>query len=89
MKTHTFLLKILSWDEAKMGFEDGDTECLDMKQLKEKMNSHKKFEGKTKNGFKNCPYCAKHAFFAVEVSHQIVARYTRQNTPSQKFWKIC
>ena len=48
MKTHTFFLKILSWNEAKMGFEDGDTECLGTKQLKEKMNSHIKFEGKLK-----------------------------------------
>ena len=37
--------------------------------------------------FKNCPYYAKHAFFATEVSCQLVARVTRQNTSSQKFWK--
>ena len=54
-------------------------------QTKEKMNSHKKLEGKTEKDFKNCPHYAKHAFFAAEVSRQIVARYTRQNTSSQKF----
>ena len=30
----------------------------------------------------------KHAIFAAEVSRQIVARHTRQNTSSQNFWKI-
>ena len=49
----------------------GYTERLGGRQLREKMNSHKKFEGKTEKDFKNCLYCAKHAFFAAEVSRQI------------------
>ena len=48
MKTHTFFLKILNWDEAKMEFEEGDIKCLGKRQLREKMNSHIKFEGKLK-----------------------------------------
>ena len=36
--------------------------------------------GKTEKDFKNCPHYAKHAFFVAEVSRQIVARLTRQNT---------
>ena len=38
-----------------------------------------KVRGKTEKDFKNCPHCAKHVFFAAEVSRQIVARSTRQN----------
>ena len=48
MKTHSFFLKILSCDEAKMEFEESDTECLGKFQMKEKMNSYIKFEGKLK-----------------------------------------
>ena len=48
MKAHTFFLKILSWKEATMEFEMGYTERLGRRQLREKMNSHKKFEGKLK-----------------------------------------
>ena len=48
MRTHTFFLKILSWNEAKMEFKEGDTECLGKWQLREKVNSHRKFEGKLK-----------------------------------------
>ena len=47
-KTHTYYLKILSWKEATMEFENGYTERLGRRQLREKMNSHKKFEGKLK-----------------------------------------
>ena len=54
-----------------MEFKMGYTERLGGRQLREKMNSHKKFEGKTEKDFKNCLYCAKHAFFAAEVSRQI------------------
>ena len=68
MKAHTFFLKILSWDEAKMEFEVGYTECLGKKQLREKVNSHKSSRENWKIFLKKCPYCAKHAFFAAEVS---------------------
>ena len=47
-----------------------------------------KFEGKIKKkNFKNCLWNAKHAFFMTDTSCQSVARVTRQNTTSQKFWK--
>ena len=46
-----------------------------------------KIRGKNWKSFKNCLWNAKHAFFMIEVSHQSVARVTRQNTSSQKFWK--
>ena len=62
-KTHTFFLKILSCDEAKMEFEESDTECLGKFQTKEKMNSHIKFEGKLKNIFKKLPSLCKTRVF--------------------------
>ena len=46
--------------------------------------------GKTENGFKNYLWNAKPTFFATGVSHQQVARASRQNTQSQNceknFW---
>ena len=39
---------ILRRKEVTMEFENGYTERLGRKQLREKMNSHKKFEGKLK-----------------------------------------
>ena len=39
---------ILRRNEATMEFEMGYTKCLGRRQLKEKINSHKKFEGKLK-----------------------------------------
>ena len=39
-------------NDAKMEFEECDTKCLGQIQLREKVNSHKKFEGKLKR-FKN------------------------------------
>ena len=62
-----------------MEFVKNDTECLGEIQLREKVNSHKKFEGKLKI-FKNWPIFAKHSFFATGVSHQQVVRSSRQNT---------
>ena len=47
-KTHTFYYKILSWKEATIEFKMGYTERLGRRRLKEKMNSHKKFERKLK-----------------------------------------
>ena len=77
-------LEDLRRNEARMDLVESDTESLGQFQSKEKVNSHKKFEGKLKKILKNCPYCAKHAFFATEVSCQEVAKITRQNTSSQK-----
>ena len=51
IRTHTFFLKIWRWTNAKMEFVEGDTECLDEFQLREKVNSHKKFKGKLKKFF--------------------------------------
>ena len=85
-KTHNFFLKILRWDDAEMEFE----ECLGQFQLREKWGRQwtiTKCRGKNWKSFKNCLWNAKHSFFMMEVSHQSVARVTRQNTSSQKFWK--
>ena len=54
----------------------------------ERMNSHKKFEGKTEKDLKTTPIFAKHAFFATEVSRHIVASLSRQNTQRQKIEKF-
>ena len=48
MKTHTCYLKILSRKYATMEFENGYTECLGRRQLREKMNSHKSSREKLK-----------------------------------------
>ena len=48
-------LMILRRNEAPMEFENGYTECLGRRQLREKMNSHKSSRENWK-GFKNCPY---------------------------------
>ena len=64
-----------------------DMECLREREMGKIVNSHKNLREKLKNNFKNCPYCAKHAFFATEVSRQKVTSFTCQNTSSQKFWK--
>ena len=53
-----------------MEFVESDTECLDEFQLREKVNSHKKFEGKLKRFLKIDPLFAKHAFLATGVSRQ-------------------
>ena len=47
-------------------------------QLRKTMNSHKIFEGKTKKILKTDFKNAKHAFFATELSHEQVARVSRQ-----------
>ena len=83
IRTHTFFLKIWRWTSAKMEFVESDTKCLDEFQLREKVNSHKKFEGKLKRFLKTDPLFSKHAFFATGLSHQQVARASRQNTQSQ------
>ena len=55
-------MKIWRWTSAKMEFVESDTECLDEFQMREKVNSHKKFEGKLKR-FKNWPtFCQTHVF---------------------------
>ena len=62
MRTHTFFLKIWRWKSAKMEFVESDTECLGEFQLREKVNSHKKFKGKLKRFLKTDPLFAKHTF---------------------------
>ena len=52
-----------------MVFVESDTKGLDEFQLREKVNSHKKFEGKLKRFLKTNPLFAKHAFFMTGVSH--------------------
>ena len=64
-------LMILKRNEATMEFKMGYTERLGRRQLREKMNSHKKFEGKLKKILKTAPIFAKHVFFATEVSRQV------------------
>ena len=66
-----------------MEFVESDTECLDEIQLREKVNSHKKFEEKLKGFLKTDPLFAKHTFFAIGVSRQQVARASCQNTQRQ------
>ena len=62
IRTHTFFLKIWRWTSAKMEFVESDTECLDEFQMREKVNGHKKFEGKLKR-FKSWPtFCQTHVF---------------------------
>ena len=70
-----------------MEFVVSDTECLGEFQLREKVNSHKKFEGKLKRFLKTDPHFAKHAFFATRVSRQQVTRASCQNTQSQNYEK--
>ena len=59
----------------------------------QKMNIHRMQEKEIKTLFENSVekelLFAKHAIFATEISRQTVASFTRQNTSSQKFWKIC
>ena len=71
-----------------MEFVESDMECLGEFQLREKVNSHKKFEGKMKRFLKPYPLFAKHAFFTTGVSRQQVARASRQNTQSKNYKKI-
>ena len=71
-----------------MEFVETDTECLGEFQLREKVNSHKKFKGKLKRFLKTDPLFAKHAFFTTKVSRQQVARASRQNTQSQNYEKL-
>ena len=67
---------------------ESDTECLGEFQLRDKVNSHKKFEGKLKRFLKTDPLFAKHAFFATGVSRQQVTRASCQNTQTQNCEKI-
>jgi len=47
-----------------MEFGNGSTECLGRRELREKMNSHKRLREKLKKDLKIAPIFAKHAFFA-------------------------
>ena len=71
-----------------MEFVESDTECLGKFQLREKVNSHKKFKGKLKRFLKTDPLFAKHTFFATGESGQQVAKASCQNTQSQKYETI-
>ena len=53
------------------------------KEMAKIVNSHKKSREKLKKVLKTYPLFAKHAFFAIGVSRQQVARASRQNTKSQ------
>ena len=68
-----------------MEFVEIDTECLAEFQLREKVNWHKKFEGKLKRFLKTDPLFAKHVFFVTGVSCKQVARASCQNTQSQNY----
>ena len=73
-------------NDAKMEFKECDTKCLGQIQLKEKVNSHKKFEGKLKR-FKNWP-----SFFQTHVFRNWGESPTsRQGKPQKhsktKLWK--
>ena len=70
-----------------MKFVESDMECLGEFQLREKLNGHKKFEGKLKMFLKTDPLFDKHAIFATGVSRQQVARASRQKTQSQNYEK--
>ena len=72
-----------------MEFEEGDMECLGQFQLREKVNRHKKFEGKTEKVLKNYLWNAKHAFFATDTSRQLVARTPAKTLQAKRFEKIC
>ena len=91
-KTHAFFLKILRWDDAEMGFEEGDTECLGQFQLREKWGRQwtvTKIRGKNWKSFKNCLQNAEHAFFATDKSHQLVAKTPTKTLQAKSFEKIC
>ena len=77
-------LMILRRNEATMEF-DVLHEVFGKETVEREDEQSQKVRGKTEKDFKNCPSCAKHAFFAAEVSRQIVAKSTSQNTSSQKF----
>ena len=70
-----------------MEFVENDMECLGEIHLREKVNSHKKFEGKLKS-LKTDSVFAKHVFFATGVSRQQVAKSSRQNTQKQNYEKF-
>ena len=63
-------LEDLEVKKCKNGFVENDMKCLGEFQLREKVNSHKKFKGKTEKVLKNCLWNTKHAFFATETSCQ-------------------
>ena len=72
-----------------MEFVESDAECLGEFQLREKVNSHKKFKGKLKRFLKTDPLFAKHAFFATVVSCQQVARTPVKTLQAKRFEQIC
>ena len=85
-ETHTFSWWF--WEEMKQQWSTkGVTRSVWVRYSWERKWIVTKVRGKTEKDIKNCPYCAKHAFFATEVSCQKVVSFTHQNTLSQKFKK--
>ena len=55
--------------------------------MRKTMNSHKSSREKLKN-FENWPIYEKHAIFAIELSHEQVAKVNRKNTQDKNFEKF-
>ena len=69
-----------------MEFENGYTECLGRRQLREKMNSHKSLRENWKR-FKNCPYFCQTRVFC-DWSESPTSRQVKPPKHSKtKFWK--
>ena len=68
-----------------MEFEEGDTECLGQFQLREKVNTHKKFEGKTEKDLKTI-FERQNTHFSRLVQ---VARTPAKTLQAKRFEKIC
>ena len=68
-----------------MEFEEGDTECLGQFQLREKVNRHKKFEGKTKKVLKTI-FEKQNTCFSRLIQ---VARTLAKTLQAKRFEKIC
>ena len=79
------LLEDFELKGSNNGVQNGLHRAFGKETVEREDEQSQKVRGKTKKYFKNCLYYAKHAFFASEVSRQIVARSTHQNTSRQKF----
>ena len=86
-KTYTFSWWF--WEEMKQQWSwKWVTRCVWEVSDRKDNEQSQKVRGKNWKRFKNCPHCAKHAFFATEVSCQQDARSSRQNTQRQNFEKF-
>ena len=70
-----------------MDFEKWVHRVFGKETIEKEDEQSQKFEGKLKKNLKTAPIFAKHAFFAIEVSHHKVASSSRQNTQRQNFLK--